>query len=118
MMVVPGYKEIDTLDGLEGGCPLILVICRHGGGGGGCTISIIDTVAWLVPVPVVRVKVIVSLYEPAVRLAIETLTLTSCVAPAFRLLLGGLLIWSQGELLAVVANQEPEGPQLVRVTDC
>src|SRR2546421_3667593 len=44
----------------------------------------------------------------------KALTFTSCISPAFRLPLNGS-IPSQPEPLAVEADQEPEGPQLVSV---
>jgi hypothetical protein len=109
---VPGYIEIDTLDELEGCCLLTSVICRQGSGG--CTISVTVIFTWAIPEPVEMVKVIVSLYWPAERPEVETLTVTFCVAPALRALLNGL-VPSQPEPLAVEADQEPRGPQLVSV---
>src|SRR6266699_4522472 len=47
----------------------------------------------------------------------KALTFTSCISPLLRVLFAGLMP-SQKEPLAVEADQEPEGPQLVSVTLC
>jgi len=48
---------------------------------------------------------------------IETLTVTLCVAPAFRVLPAGLIV-SQLEPLAVDADHEPAEPQFVNLAVC
>lgn len=75
------------------------------------------TVCWAVPPLFVSVKVMVSLYVPGLRLAIEVLMVTLCDVPALNAPLVGLIV-SQGELLAVDANHEPSVPQFVNVTVC
>src|SRR5690242_10859505 len=95
----------------------MLVILRHGGGGGGCTVSVTATVCRVAPPLFVRAKVIVSLYVLALRLAIEGLIVTLCDLPALRALLVGLML-SQLEPFAVDADHEPSAPQFVRVTVC
>ena len=95
----------------------MLTICRHGGGGGDCTVSVTATDCWLVPPLFVIVKEIVSVYVPALRLAIEGLMVTLCDAPAFRVLLVGLIL-SQPEPLAVDTDHAPVEPQLVIVIAC
>ena len=68
-------------------------------------------------VPALSAKLIVSLYDPALRPESETATVTLCAPPAFKVLPVGLML-SQPEPLAVEAVQETAGPQLVSVTVC
>lgn len=93
------------------------MIDRHGGGGGGCTVRETVTVCCVVPPLFVRVKVMVSVYVLALRLAIEGLMATLCEVPALKALFIGLML-SQLEPLAVDADHEPSAPQLVNVTVC
>lgn len=96
---------------------VVLVIDRHGGGGGGCTVRETVTVCCVVPPLFVRVKVMVSVYVLALRLAIEGLMATLCEVPALKALFIGLML-SQLEPLAVDADHEPSAPQFVSVTLC
>ena len=77
----------------------------------------IVTVCGAVPPLFVRARVIVSVYVPGLRLAIEELMVTFCVAPAFNVPFAGLIV-SQLEPLAVDADHEPAAPQFVSVTVC
>ena len=114
VIVEPAYTYTIPSDA---GAGVTLLICRHGGEGGGNTVRLIVTDCCVVPPLFVSVNVIVSLYVLALKLAIEALMVTLCDVPPLRVLLAGLMP-SQLEPLAVDADHEPSAPQFVSVIVC